>query len=429
MFNYHTDLVWQINKLLLAVSLIISLAVILYTSVQDFLKRMRNRQLALLKKRLEDISGSAKDMPVERCELLISKLKAMEIINILREEKPSLPEEFEQELRACFISEGKTVDANIKKNAANRKNKWRRILAIISLGYSKDPSVLPILKDGLLDNDADVSHFSMLALGQIKSSPAADILLDYLTGHIYSGQEVASLLETFPSTISEKVAKLTDSPDPKVRFWAVKILSKLAPLQHIEKIMELPKDNSADVRAASCECLGSTGSPETKNALMGCLGDEKWFVRMHAVRALYKTLDTDAIPEVISLIRDKSWLVRDSVKKILEADIDASLPHIEKSMQAGDDAVKADCIEVLEDSGYLETLLENIFSQDETVRQKSRLFLVKNVIHRRAHLGLESIIKALSDERQKEILRIIADVDKVLAEHIEAKIKGRIVET
>lgn len=426
MYDYHIGLAWEIDKLLFVISLIISLFVILYTSIHDLFKKIRARQLALLKKKLEDTAASAKGVPIERCNLLISKMAALEIVDILKEREPSLPKELQLDLRACFVAEGKI--AEIKKIASHPGNKWRRIHSIISLGYSKDASILPILKDGLLDKDEDVSYFSMLALGRIKSAPAAGILLDYLSGHIHSGQEVASILESFSPIICDEVVKLTNNPGPKVRFWAVKILSKLKPHQHIKKITELLKDGSADVRAASCECLGEIGSPEDKTALRDCLKDQVWFVKMHAVRALHKILGPLAIPEVIPLIRDNNWLIRDSVKQALKAHIDASLPSIEELMRASEDQVKADCIEVLEESGFLEALFKDIFSQDEKLRQKSRQILEKSIIHPRAHLGLESIIGGLSEDRQKEIFKIIADINKPLAEHIEAKIKGRIAE-
>ncbi len=425
MYNYHTDLVWQANKILLTASLLLALLIILYSAVKEILMKIRSRNVALLKKRLESAAISGTGSMQEKCDLLIGDINPLQIIEILRNKELVLPNELQQQFRACFVSEGKI--AEIEKIAQNSRNKWRRIQAIVILGYSKYPASEDVLRKTILDKDEDVSYFSMLSLGYIKSFPAAKILLDFLCKHISSGQEIASLLETFPALIVEEVVKTAENHNPRVRFWAVKILSKFKPHEYINKIMELTNDKSDDVRAASCECLGEMGSSQAKNALVSRLRDNAWFVRMHAVRALHKILKSECIPEVIGLIKDENWLVREGVKKAVENNIEVSLPYIEQLLQGNDDLTNKDCVEALEYSGYIVTLMENILSEDASKKEKS-VKLLKILIRSYAHAGLESAIKGFNQEKRKEILRVIAGISKLFAEHLEKKIKGEIAE-
>ena len=155
--------------------------------------------------------------------------------------------------------------------------KWKRVTAIITLGYINAPSSLAILEKTILDKDEDISYYSMLSLGQIKNNVSAEILLDFLEKRVYSGYKIVSVLENFPSTIVDEVIKKTGSNDPITRFWAIKLLTKFKPKEYMKKIEEFTRDKSPDVRAAACEFLGELGLSEVKESLLRCLNDKRWF--------------------------------------------------------------------------------------------------------------------------------------------------------
>ncbi|MDD5129834.1 MAG: HEAT repeat domain-containing protein [Candidatus Omnitrophica bacterium] len=312
MNNYHIDFIWQLNKFLIAASFFMSAFIIVYVVSKGFLLRRRIRHLVLLKKRLEAQAASPELSVQDKCDLFIDRIDPLEAAEVISNKKLVYSEKLNSELKACFISKNKI--RQIEKIALSSRNKWRRIQAIISLGTSGDPSALQVIESCLSEKDEDISYFSMLALGQLKIVPAATALLNYLGKHIYSGNRIVSLLEDYPEVITTEVIKATQSPDPFVRFWCVKLLAKFKPVEYLSRIVELTQDSSADVRAAGCECLGNIGSVQAKDALARCLKDEAWFVRMHAVRALAKILKSECVTLVKPLLEDKELLVRESAK-------------------------------------------------------------------------------------------------------------------
>lgn len=420
MYNYHADLVWQVDNILLFVSLFLILLIVLYSAARDILIKIRHRNLFILKKNLADIALFQKTALPDNCDLLVGNIQPLEFVDILRDRELIVPKEVDAGLRTCFASEVKIPE--FENIARQSKNKWRRIHAIVNLGYSKYPSSLQALKETLKDKDEDISYFSMLSLGNLKNSDAAKILLDFLSTHTYRGYKIASILESFPALIIEDVIKNTKNPDAKVRFWAIKIMSRLKSHKHLDEIIALADDQDDDVRAAACECLKEIGSAKAEGVLIRRTKDSVWFVRMHAVRALYRIFKEESIPQVISLIGDENWLIRDSVKEAMKNHIEASLAYIEELMQGDSEIVKRDCVEALEASGYIATLLNNILSDDKAVKEKS-MKLLKHLARLRAHFGLESALKSFDEERRSRILRIISNIDSSLAEHIEKRLR------
>ena len=99
---------------------------------------------------------------------------------------------------------------------------------------------------------------------------------------------------------------------------------------------ELTRNPKAEVSAAACDCLGSTGREEARSALVKCLKHDSWLVKRHAIFALEKVLGDRALPDVIGLIHDASWSVVDAVKDVMTKHLKASLPYIEKFINGND---------------------------------------------------------------------------------------------
>lgn len=425
MYNYHADVIWGIDKALLIVIIFFGIFDILYTAVKEAIENRAIRRLAVIKRNLQDLASSGAEAVKNVCPVIIGKITSQEFLEIARDKELAASKEFSQELRECFIASGKIIE--IEREARASGNKWRRIQAIISLGYTDSPAALEILKDSLTDRDEDISYFSMLALSQIKNNSSARILLDHLGKHIYSGNRIIALLEKFPASVIDEAIKATESEDPIVRFWAVKLISRIKSKDCLQRIKDLTKDNSDDVRAAACECLGKMGAKEGKDAAVSCLSYKIWFVRMHAVRAVAMISGEESIPEIAGFIKDESWLVRDTVKRVMAQNIEASLPHIEKFIREDNMTLKKDCVEMLEDSGYLGTLFKDLLSRDEKLKNKA-LYLLKEIVTSGAHLGLEDTLAGLGKESRNNILQVVATFNRALAEHIDKKIKHEIVE-
>jgi HEAT repeat protein len=264
-------------------------------------------------------------------------------------------------------------------------------------------------------------------LGHIKSLESAKVLLKAIKDRKASGYKIASMLEDFPPLIVEELIKILDGPDELLRLWALRLLSRFKPRQYLDKFLRLTADNSAEIRANACECLGEIAEGQAKDAVAGCLKDDAWFVRLKAVLALEKITGAKSIARIVFLIIDENWFVREAVKEIMAAHIDESISFIEEIFLSGNQQAGQSCLEVLERSGYDKKILEEIFSPSRDIKDKA-MRLLAGMIKAGGHLGLEAYLITCGEERRNKITGIIASIDKQRAEHIDKIIKGMIVE-
>jgi uncharacterized membrane protein len=351
------------------------------------------------------------------CPRLISRANFKQIFILAKNIKSSFAPAQEAYLKSCFSHD--QID-HIQRRARRSFRKWRRIEALLLLGYINAPGALPILKEGIASKDEDISYFSMLALGKIQTPESAAALLGFLPYHAFSGYKIVSILDKFPPWVVDETLKVLGHRDPFVRFWAIKLLIKFKPAVHADTIIQFTRDPSADVRAASCECLGELGNLQAKEALRACLEDEAWFVRMHAVRSLHKLLGSACLAEVIGLISDQSWLVKESVKQVMVEDIAASLSHVLTCLCGGDIESKRVCISALVDSGYVKILLSQLLSLDAQVKDRA-IRLLGLLIGSRIHFGLKKTLETFEENEQRKILAVVYTIDKDLVGHIATR--------
>lgn len=425
MYSYFPETIWVFNRSLITATVLLCILDILYVALREASEARKIRKMAIIKKNLQSLAGSGKKAVENICPKIIGRITNEQFLGIARDKESILSREFAQELKNCFIASGKI--SQIAKIARRSRNKWRRIQAIISLGYANPPEAPEILKNTLMDKDEDVAYYSLLALGQIKTNESARILFDSIKNKNFSGNRILSLLEGFPSSVIDEAARATQSTDSVERYWAVKLLSRFKPKGQLKSVEELTKDDSVDVRAAACECLGKIGAPEARAAVARCLGDKFWFVRMNAVRTLSGILGRDCIGDVAGLLKDDEELVRDSVKIAMELNIEASLPYIERFIREDNKELQKDCAEILEESGYMAILFKHLLSSDAALKTRSERML-EGIISSGAHLGLESTLAGLDKESRKNALQVIAHFNKGLAEHIDQKLKNKLVE-
>ena len=425
MIDKAISIVLNIDIVLVGVSIFFCLFIALYVIVKGYLENRRKRFLLAIKTNVHSLAISGQKPSGETCPTVSAKTPEQFLDVEMDREELLFDEPEKQFIKECFVTSDKILA--IQTIAKNSKNKWRRIEAVLSLGYAEDLSSLDIIKEALYDRDDDVAYFSMLALGLIKNVKSAKILLDYLKKNIFRASKIASILEAFPVSITDEVIKLTDDPDASVRFWAIKLISKLNPKAYTGKVEELTRDPSADVRSAACECLGKIGHKEAKASLLKCLKDSAWYVRMQAVRALSTILGEEAIPDIAGLMKDDSVLVKDSVKTAMSGHIETSRPFIEKILSGQGELIKKEAIEALEISGYMTKVLHDLISEDNKRREASTS-LLRAVIKASAHSGVESALDDFTGNMQDRILTAIKDIDKPFAEHMEKKLKHQIEE-
>lgn len=424
MYNYHTELIFRIDIILLYLFLAITLYTIVYVIIKDISGKLRNRRLVNIKKNVYELALSGKSLDANLCFPVISEITNQQFLDAAtnRKREAVFFNESEQEiLKHCFVSPERIT--KIERLALTSFNKWQRIEAILSLGYAQVERSVNILKKTINDKDADIAYFSIIALGQIRNPDSARALLGFLKKRNFYRNKIFSVLEAFPPEITEEVIKLTDVSDVGVRIWAIDLIGRFKAVRYQKKIEELAGDKSGEVRAAACRCLGDLGRKDSKDILVKCLSDNFWLIRVCAVQALSKVLGKECLSEVTKRINDSSLSVIDSVKDVMIEHIEAALPIIEKFLSGGDEIAKRIGIEALGVTGYSVNILKGVLvseGKDKVLFTR----LLEGLIKVQAHSGLEGSLRGFPPDDQNRLFDIIGKIDAELALRIKQNIKG-----
>lgn len=407
MYNYYSDIVWSVDVALFFIIIFLVITILSYLFIKQYSDARRRRSLLNIKKGVYELLLSGQKLDKNICMPFAAGSTPSRFIDVEtnRIRDAVFFNASEQQLfRDCFIN-----PENIKKlelTARSFGDKWKRIEAIMSLGYAETAAAVKTLKKLVFDKDEDIAYFSMIALGQIKTVESARALLEVVKRSVFSRYKAASVLEGFPPEATTDVIGLTGDKDPAVRAWALKIAARFKPEKDFEKIEKLTGDKFPDVRAAACECLGSTGRKEARGSLLKCLKDESWFVRMHAVRAISKIFKDKSLSDIIGLINDDSWSVISSVKIIMSEYIKESLPYIEEFLKGNSELARRVAVEVLGDSWYMAKLLKNILSGNDEERSLS-VRLLKLAVKSEIPFGLEAALNDFDENSRDKILEKI----------------------
>lgn len=410
MQNYHTDIIWSIDAALFGISLTAAVLIFACALVKDHLWKKRRDALLRIKKNVYDLILAGKGSSAPVCRPFKADITPEQFIDIETNRKIEMAffnEAERQFFRSCFVNPEQV--AKLEKIALKSVNKWRRIEAILSLGYVRVKSATDLLKKTLMSKDRDVAYFSIIALGQTKTADVARSILELLPKDPLNGHKIVSILQDFPKDIAADVVKLVDHYDPVVRYWAVTLLSRLSPSAYIERIIKLTGDTSHDVRSAACSCLGEIKSAESKKALLKCLNDDNWLVKSRAISALSRSTANGAVPEIAGLIKDPSWSVVEAVKEAMVAHIDASLPYIEKYLFGDDEIARKYSIYALQDSGYIPKLLKDAVSgPDKGLSAR----ILKGLVKAKARFGLEAALNSLDPDTRAGAEDIIRKMEE-----------------
>ncbi len=412
MYNYHADIVWLANKIMFVVIMSTILVTLACVLLKNNLWAKRRNALNKIKLNLSEIVLARQSISQDVCYPLITNITTEQFIDIVTNRRIEA-EFFNDKEKDFFIhcfSNSETL-SRLQKRARSPRNKWRRIEAILALGYTKEQSSIDILKDAISSKDSDVTYFSMVALGQIKNARAAHPLLKLLQKDPSKGYKIVSILESFPEEVSPEAAKLTDYHDPLVRYWALRLLSKMKPADYINQIEKLTRDPNAEVRAAACDCLAGTKDSGVSTALLKCMKDESWLVRSRAILALEKIKGAEALPEALKLINDASWSVLDAIREIMVLHIDAALPYIEKFLEGKDEVAKKYSVMALEDSGYILKLLTAAVVEGD---KSNAMRLLKDIVDSRVRFGLDAAMSHLEPSLRIKAQKIVDHIGRAV---------------
>ncbi|OGW80234.1 MAG: hypothetical protein A3G33_06050 [Omnitrophica bacterium RIFCSPLOWO2_12_FULL_44_17] len=413
----HPQWLWFFNLILLAATLFFGAGIIIHTLTQELFVKYRLRKLVALSENLKRLGASPKATIQEAVQKINKQFPLNELIVLTANREHFIPKELSEYWREAFQEAGRMEQ--VRRVAKNGKNKWRRIEALICLGFLKSDPDVDILENGLDDPDDDISYYSMLALAEMKNAAAAGVLLEFLDRESFRGQKIVSLLEGFSIDISDQLLNALESKNPRVRYWALKLLSKFKPENSADRIISLATDPSPDVRAAACQYLGLMKATESEKALLARFEDPEWFVRMHAVRSLSMLEESKYLTQMIHLLyTDPSSYVKESAKNAVIHDMKQALPYLEHGLDEKDELTKRCCVEAFIDSNYIPRILDGILSKDRDIYQK-QFQLLSKLIHSNIHFGLKKELMNYESMKRQKIIAAIREINSTLAEIME----------
>lgn len=423
MYNYYADLIWHINAAL-AVALVLTIAIIFFAAAfLDHLWRRHQQGLLALKKNVYTLILAGEKAPDAASVRAIAAATPRQFIDIetSRGGDTIFFNESEKRLFRKYFINPKQV-ARLEKIARRVRKKGRKIEAILALGYTGVPSALDTLSKLLLHPDKDVVYFTIIALGQIRTPRAAELLINVLHRDPASRYKIASLMERFPPSAFASVAALTNDPDPFFRSWAAALLAKSASERYVASLEKLTADTVPEVRATACVALGAIGAKAAAPALVRCLADDHWQVKTNAITALERLLGDAALPEVIGLIRNASWSVNGAVRDVMTKHITSALPFIEQFLFDNDEVVRLYSVQALESSGCLKGLLHEAAGTGATARTTR---LIEGVMRSGHYAGIEAALIIFDPASREKVLTFLATIDGEIAGMIGAKVEDQ----
>ena len=425
MEEYYFSLVSNIDATLIILTVFLIITIIIYASVNEWFVGTRYRRLSHILSNLQKLSFKGNETVVNECALLIKQTSSFELLHVLKSQRDNPPGRFLEQFTKCINNSGKIPE--IEKKATKSVNKWRRIEAIIMLGYLNSANTLGILKQSLCSRDDDIAYFSLVSLGLIRNRESAKILLANINNKAFSSYKIASMLENFPPDIIEILTKALEDNDENLRLWSIRIISRFKPKQCSRRISFFLTDPSGDIRGAACECLGEIGADDFKEAIEKLLNDNIWYVRLQAAIALEKILGAKSITYIAPLLKDSHWFLREKVKEIMIKYFSDSLVFIERFLHEDNQVLKQSCVEIMDRSGYRNKILNDLVSSDVLSQEGAQAWL-KIMVKAGAHFGLEEFLIKYTPETRQRILNVITAVDKDKAEHIKKKLTGEAAE-
>ena len=165
-----------------------------------------------------------------------------------------------------------------------------RVLCVDILGEIKDSRAVPVIIDTLTENKMTMRYNAARALGNIGDKRAVPALV-----------------------------KLLDDKEWQVRFYAVEALGKIGDSSAANPIADIMiKDSNNEVRLAAIKSLDQVDGKNKYKSVMEAFSDKDPNIRSYAVELSAKWRTEEALPLIISMLRDdRSNVVRSSCANAL----------------------------------------------------------------------------------------------------------------
>lgn len=255
---------------------------------------------------------------------------------------------------------------------------WKRIAALRILCAAGHPEAGRLLRTALLSGEPDLAGAAVALLVRQPNREAAKLLVHALRANLHPRSRVAARLDRFPLDVPDLILSLARDTDTQARYWGATLLARYGAAPETAEALEaLTADADPSVRKAAIESLGVVGGPRAAAVAVRLLGDNVFFVRAHAARALGDLERVDLAHHVLPLLADPEWWVRTAAKDALQAMGPAVAPVVAGCLDHEDRFARNGAAEVLQNLGVVDTIADRARRGDAT--ETDRLLVEKAV--------------------------------------------------
>lgn len=285
---------------------------------------------------------------------LYARNNAVELLSLFKDQNVSTelitlfngaPAETKKGIIKILTTMGGPTAKKLILSALNDQEWQVRLAAVKSLGKMRAPESVEPLIEKLADKDPHMKALALEALSAIGDKRAATPILDLLQDDdlLIRQQATDGLIRFADSTIVPEIIKLMRHQDVNVRRCAVEVLKNLQDPRTADELLKAMKDSDwwvrqiatsslteikgdnnivkafvamtrdadENVRRCAVEFFNKISDPVAFEALVERLGDEDWWVREKAIRALGALKDERAVAPLIEALNDRvvGWVV------------------------------------------------------------------------------------------------------------------------
>lgn len=246
---------------------------------------------------------------------------------------------------------------------ARRLRGWHREVALVRLGRTRAPEVVPLLVAALDDPRPETQLAAVRGLARTGLPAAAEAMLERIvTGEL--AIEATSLLNAL---------MICTRSNPRVllpylyvakgagREVLARVMAETASLELGDDLLMLAHDPSAEVRASVARALARAEFGFAFAALDTLSVDEEWFVRLRAITSLGRFREVRALPALLRGICDRSRHVRQRAAEAL-ALMPNSTDVLREVLDTQDSYALQAFIAEMDRAGEFEKLIEELES-------------------------------------------------------------------
>jgi HEAT repeat protein len=263
-------------------------------------------------------------------------------------------------------------------------NAITRASAIDKLGRMRSAASVGRLLGMLDSGSAETTAVTIRALSRIGSFDALEGILKRLPGivdrSLATQKTITAFLINFGPPAVPLLMELAERQlNPAISAIVLEVLSQLRSKKALPLAVMGLDDESPEVRAKALKLLGRTVPEESDlnwKRVREMLDDKVWFVRLHAARAVGSKKYEEAVPNLVKLLADDSWRVRNAAATALTNMGDTALDAFLEVLRSDDPYVKGSVCEEIQKTGYVSRLIRNLDDGEErNARKKSREIL------------------------------------------------------